>query len=61
MKRPRTLWVVSIALAAFLLALGFGGCVDLLAADGDLDFHLAELPWAIAVGEHGVSVNPAIY
>jgi hypothetical protein len=60
MKRPRTLWVVSIALVAFLLALGCGGCVDLLAG-GDLDVHVAEVPWAIAVGEHGVSVRPAIY
>jgi hypothetical protein len=60
MKRPRTLGVLLIALGAFLLALGCGGCVDLLAG-GDLDIHLAEVPWAIAVGEHGVSVSPAIY
>jgi len=54
------LCAVLIALGALLPAVACAGWTDLF-ADGDLDFRVAELPWVIAVGEHGVSVGPAVY
>jgi hypothetical protein len=60
MIRALVFWFVWLAFGVMLLAAACRTCTDLVAV-GSLDVHVAELPWTIAVGEHGVSVSHAIY